>query len=475
MSGPTFQFVGFALLVALLMSVNRSTLWRQTVMLLASAVFLATFQVGWLGFAPLAGFLLLGYVALRQSSTQATWVFPTALISILLFFFWIKKYVFVPSAVWLTFPYVTVGVSYMLFRLLHLIIEAKDDPALGKTPFRTYLTYMVGFNTLVAGPIQLFEDYRSEEDAALTRRIGWLYTGEAAERIVIGLFKTNVLAAILAQLRDTSLTRMTNGTGNYLDAALTFGLYPFFLYCNFSGYIDIVVGVTLMMGHRLPENFIRPFTATSVIDFWNRWHITLSRWLRTYVYNPFLMSMLRRFPSRRLESTWAVCAFFLTFFLIGVWHGQTIAFLFFGVLSGFAVSVNKVCQLVLTARYGRKKYERISSNFVYESVGRGLNITWWAFTLTWFWASWESARALWSRQSVGEWLVIWIALLLVITIVLAAWVATRDAIEKITWRNVALLSSRRLHMVWFTALLFIVVAATLLSNQSAPQIVYKDF
>ncbi len=71
-------------------------------------------------------------------------------------------------------------------------------------------------------------------------------------------------------------------------------MYPLFLYANFSGYIDIVIALARLMRMRLPENFDRPFAASSVLDFWNQWHMTLSNWLKTYVYNPLLMALMRR-------------------------------------------------------------------------------------------------------------------------------------------------------------------------------------
>ena len=109
---------------------------------------------------------------------------------------------------------------------------------------------------------------------------------------------------------------------------------PVFLYSNFSGYIDIVIALARLMRVRLPENFDRPFSASSVLDFWNRWHITLSNWLKTYVYNPLLMALMRRILILIVEPFLGVFSFFVTFFLIGLWHGRTSEFVFFGVLTG---------------------------------------------------------------------------------------------------------------------------------------------
>jgi alginate O-acetyltransferase complex protein AlgI len=480
-SGPSFAFVGFGVVIAALAVAVRSRAWRQAVLLLASLYFLSTFSRDPSAFLPLVGFVLAGFVALRAVTRWPERTAAIAVALVLVLFVWIKKYAFVPSGLWMGFPYVTVGISYMLFRLLHLILEVRADPEFAGIPFRTYLQYMIGFNTLIAGPIQGFVDFREQELAAPeSPRPSLLDVGAAAERIVVGLFKTNVLAALLANLRDTSLAALHAAPGaadgsRLLGGAATFVLYPLFLYCNFSGYIDIVIGLSRLFLQRLPENFDRPFSATSFIDFWNRWHITLSRWLRTYVYNPLLLAAMRRYPSRRAEAAWAVLAFFVTFFLIGVWHGQTTAFLFFGFLQGLGVSVNKLYQIAMTKRLGRKPFDRLSSSPLYELVARGLTFTWFTFTLTWFWASWSDAARVWSALDVGAWTVVWIGIWAVSALVLGAWEVVRARALAAGWAPAPTVASRRVRTVWYTVLLVIVAVVALLAQQSAPEIVYKNF
>jgi alginate O-acetyltransferase complex protein AlgI len=477
MSGPSFEFVGFAILVALFVASGRSLLWRQSVMLVASIVFLASFSDDPLAFLPFAGFLLAGYIALRLTERKPDPMFPVAIVGTLLLFFWIKRYAFVPSGLWLTRPYVTIGLSYILFRLLHLIIEVRSDPSCASLPFRTYLGYLVGFNTLVAGPIQLFDDYAAQHGVSSTN-LSRQDLRDASERIIIGLFKTNVLAAVLAHSRDEYLSMLSSTGGEssrLLAGAATFILYPLFLYCNFSGYIDIVIGVTRLMSYRLPENFDRPFSATSFIDFWNRWHITLSRWFRIYVYNPLLIALLRRFPARRYESLWATAALFVTFFLVGAWHGQTMAFLFYGFLQGLGISVNKIYQLTMARTLGKKRYALLSSGTLYEVFARGLTFTWFTFTLTWFWASWHDAATVWAALSPASWLIVWSAILLFSSGALWAWEIVRRDMLSIQWSGAPLLNARRVRAAWYSALFVVVIAVVLLSKQSAPENVYRNF
>jgi D-alanyl-lipoteichoic acid acyltransferase DltB (MBOAT superfamily) len=139
---------------------------------------------------------------------------------------------------------------------------------------------------------------------------------------------------------------------------------------------------------RLPENFDRPFSAGNFIKFWARWHISLSQWLRSYVLNPLLMTWMRRYRSARSKQYPSVVAFFVTFFLVGAWHGQTSEFLFFGVLQGGGVARNRLYQLAMTRRLTPAGYERLCAHTVYRAVASGLTFTWFAFTLLWFWATW---------------------------------------------------------------------------------------
>ena len=193
------------------------------------------------------------------------------------------------------------------------------------------------------------------------------------------------------------------------------------------------------------------------------------------MYNPLLLNLLRRFPARRLEAVWATLAFFITFFLVGVWHGQTLAFLFFGFLQGLGVSVNKMYQLIMTRRLGRKRYERVSTGALYEGIGRGLTFTWFAFTLTWFWASWGEAAKVWSSLSIGEWLSVWACIFAVSSLALWAWETIRTFARGVAVRHVSSRASLRYATALYTSLLVVVVVAAVLSNQSAPEIVYKDF
>jgi D-alanyl-lipoteichoic acid acyltransferase DltB (MBOAT superfamily) len=93
-----------------------------------------------------------------------------------------------------------------------------------------------------------------------------------------------------------------------LSTILVAASYPLYLYSNFSGYIDVVIGIARFLRMRLPENFNRPFSSDNFLNFWSRWHITLSEWLKTYVHNPLLLNLMRRYPAPGLQAFWGVLA-----------------------------------------------------------------------------------------------------------------------------------------------------------------------
>jgi D-alanyl-lipoteichoic acid acyltransferase DltB (MBOAT superfamily) len=252
-------------------------------------------------------------------------------------------------------------------------------------------------------------------------------------------------------------------------------VYPLFLYSNFSGYIDIVMAIARLMRVSLPENFNRPFSASSFIEFWSRWHITLSNWLKTYVYNPLLLALMRRVSSLTLQPILGVFCFFETFFLIGIWHGRTSEFVMFGVLQGGGVSINKLWQLWLTRVLSRKGYAVLAKNRIYVSFGRGLTFIWFAFTLFWFWGTWKQIDAVFSALGAWQWVGVWLTAWLFASAVLELWEWLRNALLSIKTLEGPVLTSRYARVIYASAMGLISFVITVLLNQPAPGIVYKAF
>jgi alginate O-acetyltransferase complex protein AlgI len=164
----------------------------------------------------------------------------------------------------------------------------------------------------------------------------------------IGLFKKAVLADSVAPYSDNMFAfasgHQTVGLGN---AWLGMFAYLLQLYFDFSGYTDMAIGIGHMLGIKLPVNFNSPLKATSIIDFWRRWHMTMTRWFTDFIYTPFAASMmrnsLRRGYSTAVRVLLVLCLpVIVTFLLVGLWHGAGWGFVIWGGLQGLAMAVNLV-------------------------------------------------------------------------------------------------------------------------------------
>ena len=308
--------------------------------------------------------------------------------------------------------------------------------------------------------------------------LGPISLGVSLERIITGFFKVFVVSAALSAVQAHLLESLSPHQAlisRLFTGIAIVAIYPIYLFFNFSGYTDFVIGVARWFGLILPENFDRPFQATDFITFWTRWHMTLSNWLKTYVYQPLLINLMGRFQDRKYEGALVVFALFVTFFLVGAWHGQTTTFLFYGVLQGLGISVNKLYQLTLTKRLGKKTYRALTRQPLYVASSRGLTFTWFSFTLLWFWSDWTHMRPLWAAAGTAVALVGWPVLFFVATFVLAGWVALYDACLSIRWHGHPVLQSRYVRVMWNTALVTVSASVILLLNSPAPPIVYKNF
>ena len=478
MSVPSFPFLGFAAAVALLINLSSKATWRRYVLLAANLAFVLSFTRSPRALLPFALLLAFGFASVklleRRKSRTAFWL----LLGVLLFAFcWLKRYAFLPAALFLPNAYFTVGMSYVLFRMLHLVIDTYQGDFDEPLDVLSYVNYTLNFTSLVAGPIQFYQDYRRTESiapAALSVDVAFA----AVERIILGFFKVAIVSPLLSDAQHISVSLLSGHLGRgerVLDAAGLVAIFPIFLYANFSGYMDVVIGVARFLRLELPENFNHPFVSVSFIEFWTRWHMTLSNWLKTYVYSPLMITLMRAYPSPRLEPLFGVFAYFVTFFLVGVWHGQTSNFLLLGVFFGLGVSLNKCFQIEMIARMGRKRYVALCSVPLYASLCRGLTFTWVGVSLLWFWSSWpELARfagILGFGAVAGGLLLVWLGSALVLSGLAVAGrrLAASDGAE------LPFLGSPYLRTAFSSVLVVLTFSVTVLLRAPAPSIVYKGF
>jgi hypothetical protein len=164
-------------------------------------------------------------------------------------------------------------------------------------------------------------------------------------------------------------------------------------------------------------------------------------------------------------------AFFVTFFLVGAWHGQTSEFLFFGVLQGGGVAGNRLYQVAMTRRLRPVGYERLGANPVYRALARGLTFTWFAFTLLWFWATWAEIGAVAAKLGVSGCLCGVVGTVAVASVVLAI----PDLLGPAAKWLAGVLRSRYTRTAFASAMMLAIAVAGLVLNLPAPDIVYKQF
>jgi alginate O-acetyltransferase complex protein AlgI len=232
-----------------------------------------------------------------------------------------------------------VGLSYVAFRLIHTLRD-KQAGILPALSLREYVTYVIFFPAFTAGPIdraeRFVEDYR-----ALPSLIGLdanRFT-PGATRIMMGLLKKFVIADTLAlglALNPVNAGQVDSSLGMWV---LLYG-YALRLYLDFSGYTDIAIGIGILFGITLPENFSRPYLRSTITAFWQSWHMTLSNWARFYVFSPLSRWLLTRKP-KPSPTLIVLTTQIATMVVIGLWHGVTLNFLIWGLWHGVGLFVHK--------------------------------------------------------------------------------------------------------------------------------------
>ena len=221
-----------------------------------------------------------------------------------------------------------IGFSYIAFRLLHTIRDRQS----GRLPVVTlpeYVTYVIFFPALTAGPIDRIE--RFIQDLRRPISLSAEDLSIAGKRLVVGLFKKLVLADSLAIIALNSTNAVQTRTAGWMWVLLY--AYTFQIFFDFSGYTDIAIGIGWFLGFRLPENFANPYIKPNLTQFWNSWHMTLTQWFRAYFFNPFT-----RFLRSSKHPMPVPAMIFLTqistMILIGLWHGATWNFILWGLWHG---------------------------------------------------------------------------------------------------------------------------------------------
>ncbi|HXY34983.1 MAG TPA: MBOAT family O-acyltransferase [Planctomycetaceae bacterium] len=338
---------------------------RQVILAGTSALFLAPLVPdlrSWEWFATVLAGTYLALVVVRARPRGAYVAIAATLVLVL--YLYLKRYTlladFIPFPLaWdlRLHPVELVGLSYMLFKFLHMLVDQWQGQL---APFNlwTYLNYQLSFFTITAGPIQRYNDFlRYWEEMDLqpseTREslLYWI-------RILTGMIKVGVLGAY-AEWAFNAANR-AHLVPTLSEAMVCLYAYPVYLYFNFSGYTDIVLGAGGLLGFRLPENFNRPWLSRNVLDFWDRWHITLTHWIRDYIFMASYKVAATKFPGG--ARYWSYALLFFALFVAGVWHGTTDGFVMFGALNGLGAAATRAYGDVLRATLGRQRLHAYLKN-----------------------------------------------------------------------------------------------------------------
>jgi alginate O-acetyltransferase complex protein AlgI len=218
------------------------------------------------------------------------------------------------------------GVSFITFTLCAYVVDICRRKFADQHSVPTVLGYVLFFPHLIAGPIlrphELIPQLEHPRRAPL-RRLSVPFA-----LFTLGLVKKLVFADPIAQAVD-AVYHQTNAISGPSALVAIYG-FSVQIYCDFSGYTDMALGLALMLGTRLPNNFFRPYAADSIVDFWRRWHVTLSYWLRDYLYIPLGGSRHGRLQEARNV--------IVTMAIGGLWHGANWTFVIWGVLHGVGVA-----------------------------------------------------------------------------------------------------------------------------------------
>lgn len=258
--------------------------------------------------------------------------------------------------------FLPIGISFYTFQSISYLVDVYRGEIKASSNFLDYAFYMTFFPHLVAGPIVRASDFLGQVNHPA--RPTALVFKESFVRIILGLIKKLFIADYLAKYVDMVFATPTFYSGG--ENLLGVIAYTFQIYFDFSGYSDMAIGLALLVGYRLKENFENPYNSTNITVFWRKWHISLSSWLRDYVYIPLGGNRKGEFNTYLF--------LLITMLIGGFWHGASWKFVFWGFAHGIALGVHKLIK------------NKLPDHFIFNGLG-------WLSTFTFVSFCWIFFRA----------------------------------------------------------------------------------
>lgn len=455
-------FLLIAVGTSLLLRTERLRVRRAQILTVASLAFAVAVTASWLDAACLLMMASSGWFFIKAVAVCKRGLLLAAAVAAIVAEFLLTRQL-VPGIAWL--PGVslgrTIGLSYIMFRIIHLIVDAHgDELPPGRAGLRDYVCYLCFFPTFLAGPIQRMQDFSVELARLAPAPIGPI-SRPALCQIVRGYFKFVVLAGLLF-----AGFRWSDGALPAVDAprqAAAFVLFAAYLYASFSGYTDVVRGFAALFDFCLPENFDRPYASANFLDLWSRWHISLSDWFKLYLFNPLTKELIAAANRPRIVPLLGAAGFFVTFLVMGLWHGTTIRFVLYGLCLGAGVSGDKLYQTAMQRLCGRRGYAQLSQRPAYVAISRALAVTYFVLALGFFWVPRAPVPA-----AIGAWAAT-AGLVLLAMLALAAAIGSATRAEHIT------VPPRVRPALLHGAALLAIVAYVAVLHGAAPPLIYQFF
>ena len=317
---------------------------RWFVLFLASLVFIGTLSVNLifftLFFAVLNYFIGIDIEIITNQKYRKTlfWAGISANISLLAFYKYINflieniNYILQIYPEEVAIPQVSViipiGISYYTFQAMGYLIRINRKAEKAERNFGIFATYLIFFPKFLAGPVERSNHFFPQIRSGISFKAENVTAG--IRLFLWGMFKKVVIANNIIDPITKAYGDVDQFTG--IPLMIIFIIQTIHLYCDFSGYTDMALGAARIFGIKLIDNFNRPFFAKNVGEFWRRWHISLSSWCNDFIFNPFIVKY------RKLGTRAAIAGIFLTFTVIGIWHGANWTFVILGLLQGIAIS-----------------------------------------------------------------------------------------------------------------------------------------
>ena len=225
-----------------------------------------------------------------------------------------------------------IGISYMSFKTIQIMIEISDGLIKERISIIDYIQFLLFFPTVSSGPIDRSRRFMVDIKERMPRDEYLELAGVGVYRVVLGL----LYKVVLSTYSYHYLVLLTN-TGTVIYSIKYMYLYTLYLFFDFAGYSLMAIGSSNILGIKTPMNFNKPFLSIDIKDFWNRWHITLSTWLRDFVFSRVFMEATKKKRFKKRLNT-AMYAYMVNMLLMGFWHGLTISYIVYGAYHGMLMA-----------------------------------------------------------------------------------------------------------------------------------------